>query len=310
MEVMSRKRKTELMPYLLIVPSIIFVVAILIYPIGRAVMLSFYRVNLLTYLRRSAFVGLSNYSELILDRYFWNAVKITFIFTGGSVAGTYILGLLTALLVNLKFRGRGLARGLLLLPWVVPEVVLVLIWIWIYDPQFGVLNFFLRKLQVIDYNLYLLGSPSLALGSILVTLVWRQYPLAMLMILAGLQSIPNEQYEVASIDGANVLQRFRSITLPNLRYVSSILILLLTVWGFVEFVVIYLMTQGGPARSTETLIIRTYLEAFKFYELGRACAQGVVILGISLVFAVVYFRFLIPTARESKAQIHARERNL
>lgn len=263
-------------------------------------MLSFYEVNLLTYLRRSEFVGWSNYIKLLVNAYFWNSLKITFLFTGGLVAGTYVLGLLTALLVNLRFKGRGIARGALLLPWVMPEVVLVLIWLWIYDPQFGVLNFFLRKMHLTVTSIYPLGTPSLALGALLITLIWRQYPLAMLMILAGLQSIPNQQYEAASIDGAHVLHRFRFITLPNLRYVSSILILLLTVWGFVEFVVIYLMTQGGPVRSTETLIIRTYLSAFKYYELGEACAQGVVILAISFIFALVYFRIFLPRLRESE----------
>lgn len=295
-----RKGTPSLLPYILILPSVVFVVAILVYPILRAIMLSFYEVNLLTYLRRSEFVGWSNYIKLLVNAYFWNSLKITFLFTGGLVAGTYVLGLLTALLVNLRFKGRGIARGALLLPWVMPEVVLVLIWLWIYDPQFGVLNFFLRKMHLTVTSIYPLGTPSLALGALLITLIWRQYPLAMLMILAGLQSIPNQQYEAASIDGAHVLHRFRFITLPNLRYVSSILILLLTVWGFVEFVVIYLMTQGGPVRSTETLIIRTYLSAFKYYELGEACAQGVVILAISFIFALVYFRIFLPGLRESE----------
>ena len=290
------------LPYILIVPSVAFVTAILVYPIVRAVGLSFFEVNLLTYLRRSEFVGWANYVRLFGSARFWKSLQITFLFTIGSVAGTYVLGLITALLMNLRFRGRGIARGALLLPWVTPEVVLVLIWIWIYDPQFGVLNFFFRKLHLISANLYPLGNPSLALGSLLVTMVWRQYPLAMLMLLAGLQSIPGEQYEAASIDGAHLFHRFRFITLPNLKYVSSILVLLLTVWGFVEFVVIYLMTQGGPAHSTETLIIRTYLSAFKYYELGEACAQGVVILAVSMGFALVYFRIFLPGMKESVAK--------
>lgn len=294
----SRWMKRNYFPYVLIVPSVAFMSLVLLYPISRSIVLSFYKVNLLTYGQEAKFIGFWNYAKVFRNPYFWNSVKITLIFTGGSVLGTYLLGLGTALLLNVPFKGRAVARGAFLIPWVIPEVVLALIFLWIYDPQFGVLNFFLQRLGLINENLYLLGKRVTTLPSLILILVWHQYPIALLILLGGLQTIPKEQYEVASIDGANSLQRFRCITLPGLRYVSGILIMLITVWSFVHFTLVYVMTQGGPARASETLVIRAYVEAFRYHNMGRACTLSAVTLIISLIFVLFYFTFIVRRQEE------------
>ena len=166
-------------------------------------------------------------------------------------------------------------------------------WKWMFNPKFGVINFFLSALHILPADFSWFSSFTFGMIAILATTLWKQYPLAFLILLAGMQSIDRVLYEAAAVDGATPFQKFRHITLPGLRYVTTVLILLLTIWHFGNFVIVWLMTQGGPADSTATLTIFTYLNAFKFHKLGYGATIGVIILIVCFVFTGIYYRLFV-----------------
>lgn len=251
--------------------------------------MSFYDITL-TSGGKTKFLGVLNYRDMLVSREFWRALEITLIYVVTSVIGSYVVGLGTALLISMPILGRKLIRLCIILPWALPQVVVAMIWMLMYDYQYGIVNYLLSSIRVIDQNINWLGSPSGAVPLIAVLLptIWSTYPVATLMLLAGLLMIPNDRYEAAAIDGASAFQRFRHVTWPGLRPVTNILILLFTIWGFKRFELIYLMTQGGPLQATETIIIQTYLQAFQFWNMGYAAALGTFSLAVSLVFSTGY----------------------
>ena len=240
-------------------------------------------------LGEAKYIGFENFINIFKDRSLNKVLFASSIYVFGGVLGTYIIGFIWALLLNEKFKFRPIARGLLILPWVVPQVVLALSWRWMFNPKYGVINYLLSLTGIPTEDLSWFTSRNLALIVILIVTLWKQYPLALLILLAGIQSIPNDLYEASSIDGANYIQRLFYITIPGLRYVSSVLILLLTIWHFQAFVVIWLLTKGGPTGSTSTLAIWTYLNAFQFNKLGYGAAIGIIVFLISLIFTIIYF---------------------
>jgi multiple sugar transport system permease protein len=215
------------------------------------------------------------------------------LWTVGNVVFVLGIGLTTALLLDRRFPGRAAVRALFILPWAIPFVAAALIWGWIFDYEYGVLNYLLRTTGVVDHKInFLLGCP-IALASLTGVSVWKLFPLGTVMFLAGLQTIPAEYYEAAKVDGADLLQSFHYITLPGLRNVSIVLTLLITIWTFGRaFTIIFLLTEGGPAGCTENIVIRTYLEAFKFFHIGTASALGTIVLAISLAFSLAYLAFM------------------
>lgn len=285
---LSSLKRTNLLPLWLLGPVGVLLVLILIWPILQGIALSFYNTRILTY-SEGRFIGFANFNALFRDEYFWNSLRVTATYGIASVTATYALGLGFALLLNREFAGRGIIRTIFILPWAIPEVVAVLIFVWMLDPQFGVLNYLFTSLGLISEPLPWLSQSHLALPALVALTAWQQFPLAMLIILAGLQMIPKEQYEAATIDGAGPVSRFIHVTLPGLRSVNIILILLLTLNSFRRVTMIYAMTRGGPARSTETLSILTYNTAFEYQRIGYAAAVGTSLLMILLFFSVVYF---------------------
>ena len=284
-------KRMDLYPYKLLLPSIFFISLVLLYPIIRTINLSFYYYKL-TEPRNIHFIGLKNYFDALSSSNVWNGIKIALLYCFGSVVGSYIIGLLVSLVLNLKSKFRGLFRSIIIIPWAVPEISTAIVFSWILDYQFGVLNFILRSLGIIEKNIGWLTDTRLALFSVTMATVWKMFPLASIMILAGLQTISEEQYEAAEIDGANYLQKLFYITLPSIKSISQILLILLTVWSFRKFNIIYLMTAGGPAQSTETIVIQTYYEAFRYFNFGYASAIGVITLLISLFITTMYFRLI------------------
>ncbi len=276
------------LPIWLLGPVGILLAVILIWPIVQGVALSFFNTRILNY-SAGKFIGLANFNALFQDEYFWNSLRVTAIYGAASVICTYALGLGFALLLNRDFKGRGFIRTIFILPWAIPEVVAVLIFAWMLDPQFGVGNYLLVMIGVIDQPQAWLSQSHLALPALVVLTAWQQFPLAMLILLAGLQTVPEEQYEAAKVDGAGVWTRFVHVTLPGLRSVNVILILLLILNSFRRVTMIYAMTRGGPARSTETLSVLTYNTAFEYQRVGYAAAVGTVLLLILLAFSLVYF---------------------
>ena len=236
---------------LLMLPALVVLGGVLFYPIGLAVYSGFFDIKLMN-LSQPTFVGWDNYRTMLKAPAFWVAVRTTVVYTLGVVSGSYLAGLLGALLLNRPFRGRAVARTLIIIPWAVPQVVTVLIWNWMLDPNYGVINYFLHQLHLIDENLQWRAMPQLAQVSVIGVTVWSTYPVALVMLLAGLQSIPRDLYEAAAVDGSNAWQRFRHITWPGLAPVNMVLILLLSLLAFTRVVtIIYVMTAGGPGGATE-----------------------------------------------------------
>jgi len=283
-----RTGKIDISPYLFILPSLLIMVAFLIFPIARALQLSLTDTRLLE-ISKAKFNGFDNYRAFFSDSSFGRVVLATLSYVVAGVSLTYILGLFTASIVNKPFWGKGFVRTILILPWVVPSVVLVIIWKWMLSSRYGVINFFLHEIGLIPIDFSWLSNPRFAMCAIILATIWKQYPLGLLILLAGMQSIPKELYEAASVDGATAFQKFFLITIPGLRYVTTVLILLLTIWHFGNFVIIWLMTRGGPSDITATFTIFTYLTTFKFHKLGMGASIGTVIFIISLLFTVIYY---------------------
>ena len=229
-----------------------------------------------------------NYGSLLTDPDIGNAIWVTILFSGGTVVGSILLGIAAALVLDREFFGRGVVRVLVILPWAVPHVVAALVWQWMYNPDFGVVNFGLLLLPWITATPKWLSDPQFALPAIILVNVWKTYPFAALLLLAGLQTISDDLYEAAEIDGAGPVRRFFDITLPGLRRVLAIVVLLLLIWSFGNFVFIFLMTQGGPAGATNALVVHIYFEAFRFFRAGSAFSMGALLLAMSIVLTTAY----------------------
>ena len=231
---------------------------------------------------------LRNYASVLADPDTWNAIQVTVLFAGGTVLGSVLLGIVAALVLDREFPLRGLVRVLVILPWAVPHVVAALVWQWMYNPDFGVVNYGLLFLPWVTETPKWLSDPQFALPAIILVNVWKTYPFAALLLLAGLQTISDDLYEAAGIDGAGKLRRFVDITLPGLRRVLAIVVLLLLIWSFGNFVFIFLMTQGGPAGATNALVVHIYFEAFRFFRAGSAFSMGALLLVLSILLTAVY----------------------
>ncbi|MFZ4849047.1 MAG: carbohydrate ABC transporter permease [Caldilinea sp.] len=291
-----RPVRRPLLPYLLVLPILLYEGILLVYPIARGVIGSFQSIELATNVAPE-WVGLKNYQRMLGDPEFWKVMQTTLLFTGLVILVAISAGLLTALLFNRSFRLRPVARGVLMMPWAMPEVPVVMIFIWILNPQFGVINLFARMIPGVDQNPQWLLDPVLALLWMVLIASWKAFPFYSLVILAALQAIPEEIFEAARVDGANWLQLFRHITLPGIGTTLELLVVLACIFSFKQFTLIYLMTGGGPSGATETIVIRIYNTAFRFYDYSYATALGVAGFVVSLVIA---FFFVILQARRAQ----------
>jgi multiple sugar transport system permease protein len=281
--------REALVPYAFLAPSFLALSIVFFYPMIYAVAISLQSDPMDGAAR---FVGLNQYGNILRSGYFPQVLKISLLWSAGNVIFVGALGLATALMLDRRFPGRAAVRALFILPWAVPYVAAGIIWGWMFDFEFGVLNYLLHAVGLTSDKVSFLAACPQAFFSLAGVSVWKLFPLGTVMFLAGLQTIPIEYYEAAKVDGAGPVQSFWHITLPGLRNVSIMLTLLITIWSFGRsFTIIFLLTEGGPAGCTETIVIRSYLEAFKFYHLGTASAIGVIVLLISLVFSVAYLSF-------------------
>jgi multiple sugar transport system permease protein len=232
------------------------------------------------------FVAFENYARLLADARFWNALENTAYFTAVSVGLELLLGLGMALLLARAFRGRALVYSLMLLPWAIPTVVSARVWEWIYNPEYGVLNY------LIGAHINWLGSPAWALHAAILMDVWKATPFVALLLLAGLQTIPRELYQAAALDGAGRWTAFRQITLPLLVPLILVALIFRTIDAFRVFDAIYVLTGGGPANSTETLSIYAYKVFFQTLEFGYGSALAVSVLAIVAILTILYARLL------------------
>ncbi|MBN9435626.1 sugar ABC transporter permease [Bosea sp. (in: a-proteobacteria)] len=285
----KQKYREELLAFSFLWPALLILVALLLYPLGDVIRLSFYDSNL----QREVWVGLGNYVALFSDPLFWKAFIQTVVFTFFSVVLHLVIGLALALLLNMHLDAtfRSLARGLLIVPWLLAPTVAGMIWVLMLQP-FGVFNGFLVSLGLLDPNgtISWLGDPSTALGSVTAMNVWRAFPFFMVMLLAGLQAIPRQLYEAAEIDGATLWEQFWHITLPQLRGVMATIVLLDSIWTFRAFDPVYVMTGGGPAHSSEVLATAIYFDGFQKLKFGYASAQAVVMFVVLFIVSAIYVR--------------------
>lgn len=279
--------------YLFILPVALCVIVFLLYPILKAAVMSVQY----WYLPKPkasghAFIGMDNYWSVITNKYFKNTVSITLIFTVITVIARYAIGLASALIMNCAFKGRGLARAMIIIPWAMPQVVACLIWSLMYDSQYGIVNYLLLQSHVIAENIAFIDNPATALWSAMVVTVWKGFPFAAIMLLAGLQGISTDQYEACRVDGAHALQTFWYVTLPGLKPVSVVTFLLLIMWTLKDFAIVYALSYGGPMRSTEIITIFIYNTAFRNFDFGMASAAGMIMLVFSLLFTCFYLKAL------------------
>jgi multiple sugar transport system permease protein len=277
--------------YLYVFPALLFLTLILVFPMAYAVYLAFREV--LPQLS-SQFVGLANFTKALTDRSFWSSLWVTVFFTVASVALHMILGFVLALMLSQRLKGSIVFRMLLLTPWMVSQVVAAVTWRWILNAQYGVANVALVKLGILGNFLPWLADVRLAMVSIIVAYAWQCFPFVMIMLYAGLQTIPREQYEAAEIDGANAFQSMRYVTIPNLQYVILVTSLMDFIWAFRAFDLVKVMTDGGPLRATELLSILVYRTSFEYYKFGYASAIAVLMLLVVLGFSVVYTKLVMP----------------
>lgn len=287
----ARAWRKSALGYLLIAPMLSLVIVFIIVPILRNAWMSFFDY----YLARPSdhpFIGLENYTRVFTARTFKKSAQVTAIYIGVTVPFRFLLALGIALLLNTNIKGRGLARSIIIIPWATPVVIASLIWVQLLDYQYGMINHWLLQLGLIERPLNWLSSTKLALPAAMAVNIWKGTPWPAIMLLAGLQGIPQELYEVAMIDGAGTWQKFKNVTLPLLKPVSLIVFLLLVIWTIKDFAIVYVLNKGGPARATEVLTVYVYRKAFEGMRMGEAAAGGMVLLGISLIFTIFYLRML------------------
>lgn len=282
--------KRDWTPYWFAAPVAIYLLLFQGYPLLQELYLSFTSTSLLSP-DQHTYVGLQNYVDLVTQDEFRHVLLITAVYTVVCVVLAISLGLGAALLLDAPFRGRGLARALVTIPWAAPPVAVALIFIWIFNGQYGVFNHALNLLGFGGGMEGWLDSPMLALPAVLLTTVWQIFPFASVVILAALQGVSSELREAAIIDGADRLSVFRAVVWPTIQPSVALLALFLTIWSLRRFDLIWLMTQGGPIGSTNTLVIELYRRAFVYRDLGQGAAVGMVGLSIALVITVFYFRY-------------------
>jgi multiple sugar transport system permease protein len=291
------RRRLHLLPYFLVLPIVLFETVMIIFPIAQGVYGSFTRIELASN-KPTVWVGLANYTRMFKDPEFYKMMQTTLTFTALVILVALGAGLFTALLFNRPFRFRPIARAAMMLPWAFPEVPVVMIFIWILSPQFGVINIPARLIPGVTENPQWLQVPVLAMAWVVLIASWKAFPFYSLVILAALQSVPQELYEAATVDGANPIQLFQHITLPGIATTLELLVVLASIFSFKQFTIIYLMTGGGPSGSTETIVMRIYNTAFRFYDYSYAAALGVAGFLVSLVIAVIFIALQARRARE------------
>lgn len=282
-------------PYLLVGAAALYLLVFTAVPLLRGLWFSFTDSKLLNP-ARGRWVGLDNYARALRDDQFWASLGTTIVYTASTVLGTLILGTIAAVAINEAFRGRGIVRSILVVPWAVPSIAVVLVFIWMFNVDSGVLN---RGVQVLGLGQQnWLQDPSLGLFSVTLVTVWKIFPFVMLVVLAALQGVPAELKEAGRVDGADRLSIFRSIVMPHLMPTFGVVALLMSIWSIRRFEIIYLLTGGGPVDSTNTLVINVYREAFQGGNLGRSAALAMLGLMVSLVVTVTY---LLVEARAARA---------
>jgi multiple sugar transport system permease protein len=284
----------RLTPYLYILPAGVFLAAIMGYPIVFAIFMSFQKYNLTTLVsRHSQFIGLDNYTAVLANPNFWVALKHSLTFTFASIFFQFAIGLGLAILFSKPFRGSNIMRGLLLSGWQIPSVVTGTIFLWLFNLDYGLVNFVLTSLHLIQEPIGWVTQANTALVTVILVNIWLGIPFNTILLTAGITGLPEEVFEAATVDGANTWQKLIYMTIPLLRSTILATLMLGFIYTLRVFDVIWIMTKGGPANATEVLPTFAYRLSFINFNFGQSAAVSVIILAILLVAAVFYLKFSV-----------------
>lgn len=284
-----RGRRFDSFPFLMVLPAVVVIGAVCVYPLLSGISMSFTNTSLMNP-GAAQFVGLENFRQIAHDAEFRRALGFTLLYAAGTVVFSYVLGLGCALLMTRAIRLRSLVRGLLLTPWVVPAIVGAYAWIWILNDQTGFINSALQKIDVIGSPILFLATPEMARWTVTAFATWKAFPFMTIVLLASLQSIPNEVLEAAKIDGAGPWKTLIHVKMPMIRKASLLVIVLQSMWMLNNFDNVFLLTKGGPALSTQVVSIYAYNTAFYRSSMGYASTISVIMMVIMAILTAVYFR--------------------
>jgi multiple sugar transport system permease protein len=276
-----------------VLPAIIVLAMLIAYPV-------FYTGLLSVTNTQGQFVGMTNFQRVLAARAtpqaFWNTIW----FVGGSIVFQVILGTAAAVLLNQTFAGRGIVRSITLIPWVVPGIVAATTWAWMFHTEFGIINYMLTAPGIIPAPVGWLTDRDTVMPVLIAINVWKLFPFVAIMVLAGLQSIPNDLYEAARVDGANFWQEVRHIMIPQVRSVIVAVTLLLVIWGLNSITIIYAITRGGPANRTLITPIQIFRLAFESMQFNQAAALSVIFFAVAIVIVFIYIKVLAAAPEEAK----------
>jgi multiple sugar transport system permease protein len=278
------------MGWILIIPALSIFALMILYPFVNSIAISFTNRNLIYPMRE--FIGLENYIKLFSDPNTLKLIGITVKFVFFATLCPFTLGFIWALLMNQKFKGSEFLRGLTLVNWVIPGIAIGFLWTWIFNGDYGILNALLIKLGLFDENLIWLGGKQTSMIAVVTARTWQMFPWYMAFIMGGLQAVPKELCEAATIDGSNNWQLFRHVIIPTVKPVLILILILGTISNLQHFDLIMVMTGGGPERATSTFATQVYEIAFKQYNLGKAAALGVIWAVLLGLFSSFYLRNL------------------
>ncbi len=285
--------------YVYVLPAIAVMVLVIGYPIVYTIWLSFHATPIRSGPRD--WTGIANYHQILNDPKFWKTTKNTFIWTIGSTGGSFILGFSAALVLHKHFIGRGIVRAILLIPYVISAVTAAYVWKWMLHSDYGLLSGMLKNWGVIHQNLVLLDSKDNVLGTLIVVNIWKEFSFVMIMMIAGLQTVPDQLLRAARIDGAGIWEQFIHVTVPHLKNVILITTLLLFVANLNSFTLVYLMTGGGPANASQLWITEIYNLAFRSLNYGLASAYSVILFLVMIAAGWWYVRVLTAGDAERRA---------
>ncbi|HHV08894.1 MAG TPA: sugar ABC transporter permease [Clostridiales bacterium] len=281
--------KTKMEPYFYILPVMVLLVLMFGYPLIKSVIMAFQNYKL-SNINNVYFNDLANFKKMFGDQNFLLLLKNSVVYVIVAVLGQFLLGMILALALKQKFRGRGLYQSIVFLPWAFSTFVVGLLFRWSFNGEYGVVNDLLMKIGVIDKGIAWLGTPGLSLVVIILAMIWMGIPFFGIMVLAALQSIPEEVYEAAEMDGCGIIKKFFFLTLPYIKPTIIITVLLRTIWIFNSFDLVVIVTGGGPANYSQTLPSYMYTKAFSGYDFGLAGAFGLLLMVILGIYAVVFLK--------------------
>ncbi|ORM79910.1 carbohydrate ABC transporter permease [Pantoea eucrina] len=298
---LSLRQRERRQAWVLLAPMLLVMLLLTAWPLMRTIWLSFTDAALISSGDAPGWIGVENYLYALSDPDFRLSLWRTLYFTLVSVAFEAVIGVLVALLLNQRFTGRNVLRVLVILPWALPTIVNAMMWRLNFNPDYGSVNALLTQLGILDGYRSWLGSPDSALNAVMFADVWKNYPLVTLLVLAALQSIPDDLFEAARLDGASAWRRFRAITFPAIVGALSVALVLRTIDAFKIFDIIYVMTRGGPVDSTKTLSFYVYQESFSYLRAGSGAAYAILMTLLCAVLIALYMLLLWRQRRRGSA---------